>query len=74
MLRQDDFRQLIDTMMEEVNAHEDMSNWNISKQPKFLMEHFVNRRLLTILKIWQFKRKRFPDGSLLNHKARLCVH
>ncbi len=24
--------------------------------------------------IWSFKRKRFPDGSLNKHKARLCAH
>ena len=24
--------------------------------------------------IWSFKRKRFPNGSLNKHKARLCAH
>ena len=24
--------------------------------------------------IWSFKRKRFPDGMLNKHKARLCAH
>ena len=24
--------------------------------------------------IWSFKRKRFPDGRLNKHKARLCAH
>ena len=28
----------------------------------------------TIMSIWSFKRKRFPDGSLNKHKARLCAH
>ena len=28
----------------------------------------------TILAIWSFKRKRFLDGSLNKHKARLCAH
>ena len=27
-----------------------------------------------ILAIWSFKRKRFPDGSIHKHKARLCAH
>ena len=28
----------------------------------------------TIMAIWSFKRKRYPDGSLNKHKARLCAH
>jgi hypothetical protein len=28
----------------------------------------------TILAIWSFKRKRFPDETLNKHKARLCAH
>ena len=30
--------------------------------------------LKTIWSIWYFKRKIFPDGRLLNYKARLCAH
>ena len=26
------------------------------------------------LAIWDFKRKRFPDGRINKHKARLCAH
>ena len=28
----------------------------------------------TIMALWPFKRKRFPDGTLNKHKARLCKH
>ena len=28
----------------------------------------------TIRAIWSFKRKRYPDGRLNKHKARLCAH
>jgi hypothetical protein len=28
----------------------------------------------TIMAIWSFKRKRFPDGTLNKHTARLCAH
>ena len=28
----------------------------------------------TIQAIWSFKRKRYPDGTLNKHKARLCAH
>ena len=27
-----------------------------------------------ILAIWDFKQKRFPDGRINKHKARLCAH
>ena len=30
--------------------------------------------MTTIMAIWSFKRKRFPDGTLNKHKARLCAH
>jgi hypothetical protein len=28
----------------------------------------------TIMSIWSFKRKLFPDGNLKKHKAQLCAH
>jgi hypothetical protein len=28
----------------------------------------------TIMSIWSFKRKRYPDGTLNKHKAHLCAH
>ena len=28
----------------------------------------------TILAIWSFKRKRFPDGRIQKYKARICAH
>ena len=34
----------------------------------------MNGQLSTILDIWSFKCRIFPDGILLNHKSRLCVH
>ena len=30
-------------------------------------------KIKTILSIWSFKRKRFPDGGLMKHKSRLCA-
>ncbi len=28
----------------------------------------------TIMSIWSFKHKRFPDGTLNKHKTQLCTH
>ena len=49
-------------------VHESRDHWKI-----------MNRRNMptgskTIMAIWSFKRKRFPDGSLNKHKARLCAY
>ncbi len=34
----------------------------------------VPRTAKPIQAIWSFKRKQRPDGTLINHKARLCAH
>ena len=74
MLCQDDCQKSIDTIMVEVNAHEDREHWTLMKQKEIPKEHYVNFRLSTISDIWSFKRKIFPDGRLLDHKARLFAH
>ena len=61
-------------MMVEVNDHEYREHRNLMKQKEVPMEHYVNGQLLTILSIWSFKCKRFPDGVILKHKAILCAH
>ena len=73
-LRQEYCQQFIDAMMVEFNAHEDRYYWTLLKLKEAPMEHYVNGRLSNILSIWSFKRRRFPDGRLLNHKVRLYVH
>lgn len=68
MLQQPDKNEFILAMMKEVQDHENRSHW-----------HLVPRSSLptdkkTILSIWSFKRKRFPDGRIMKYKARLCAH
>ena len=31
-------------------------------------------RVKTIMSIWSFKRKRYPNGKLNKHKAHICAH
>jgi hypothetical protein len=55
-------------MIKEVDDHENRNHWTI-----------MNRRDMTtdaktIMAIWSFKRKRFPDGTLNKHKARVCAY
>ena len=67
-MKQDDKDKFIEAMQTEVEAHESREHWTM-----------VERITLpigakTIRAIWSFKRKRFPDGRLNKHKARLCAH
>ena len=32
------------------------------------------KEMKSIMAIWSFKRKRFPDRTLNKHNARLCTH
>ena len=55
-------------MLEEIEVHEKREHWTL-----------MNRKDMpagakTIMAIWSFNRKRYPDGSLNKHKARLCAH
>eukprot|EP00957_Ditylum_brightwellii_P040106 3035105-Ditylum_brightwellii.AAC.1 len=34
----------------------------------------VDVKMKQLMLIWSFKRKRYTDGSLSKHKARLCSH
>eukprot|EP00957_Ditylum_brightwellii_P117134 8933615-Ditylum_brightwellii.AAC.1 len=34
----------------------------------------MNGKVKTIVSIWSFKRKQFPSGQLMKHKACLCAH
>ena len=68
MLQQDDKEEFVEAMKKEISDHTKREHWELvlrSDKPKDVK---------TIMAIWSFKRKRFPDGSLNKHKARLCAH
>ena len=67
MLKQPDVPSFVQAMKDEVHAHESNEHWE-------LVPRSTIGDSKTILAIWSFKRKRFPDGSLNKHKARLCAH
>ena len=67
MLQEKDCKDLFNAMLEEIEVHEKHKHWTL-----------INRNDMptgakTIMAIWSFKRKRYPDGSLNKHKARLCT-
>ena len=68
MLKQPDAADFIKAMMKETCDHETKGHWEVvprSQKP----QHIKN-----ILKIWAFKRKIYPDGTIWKHNAMLCAH
>ena len=62
-------------MIKEVEAHEARSHWKLIKNNEVNNNHkSKDKKLKTILSIWSFKRKRFPDRRLMKHKSRICAH
>ena len=68
MLQQDDKNEFIQAMLKEIQDHETREHWHLFERNKIPKGH------KTILAVWSFKRKRFPDGSINKYKARLCAH
>ena len=67
VMRQPDFRDFIGAMVKEIGKHTESEHWVIWSRKECGYPK-------TILAIWLFKRKRFPDGTLNKHKAQLCAH
>ena len=68
MLQEDDKNDFIEAMVTEVNDHSRREHWDVV--PRTEMPPGTK----TILAVWAFKRKRYPDGRILKHKARLNAH
>ena len=68
MLKQEDLNEFITAMMKEDQDREIRDHWTVI--PRADMPDGAK----TILAIWPFKRKVFPDGRVLKHKSRLCTH
>ena len=68
MLKQEDSADFVKAMLKEANDNENREHWEI------MLRTNMPKGIKTIMAIWSFKRKRFPDGSLNKHKARLCAH
>ena len=68
MLKQADKAEFIKAMEVEVGDHESRNHWTLMSRSAMPSE------AKTILAIWSFKRKLYPDGSINKYKARLCAH
>lgn len=68
MLLQEDKNDFIMAMKKEIEDHEERNHWDI------MLRKDLPPGIKTIMAIWSFKRKRFPDGRIQKHKARICAH
>jgi hypothetical protein len=68
MLQQEDFKQFFRAMEVELDNHETCKHWDV------MVRKHLPPGAKTIIAIWSFKHKRFPDGTLNKHKAHLCGH
>jgi len=68
MLRETDHTKFFEAMEIEINDHEGHRHWDL------MLRTDLPLGSKTIMAIWSFKRKRFPNGTLNKHKARLCAH
>jgi hypothetical protein len=67
-LQQSDKIEFVKAMVHEVDDHEKRNHWTLMKRTD------LPTGTKTIMAVWSFKRKRYPDGTLNKHKARLCAH
>ena len=67
-LRKDVWVKFFEAMEVKVCDHEECNYWNL------MLCKDLPVGVKTSMAIWSFKRKRFPDGTLNKHKARLCAH
>ena len=68
MLKEDDFKHFFQAMIDKIQVQEQREHWTLMKRSETPLG------TKTIMAIWSFKRKRYPDGSLNKHKAQLCAH
>jgi hypothetical protein len=67
-LQEPDYHEFVKAMVNKVDDHESQVHWTLTNVVIFC------RLPKTIMSIWSFKRKRYPDGTLNKHKARVCAH
>ena len=67
MMQQEDKGKFIKAMMIELGDNKSRNHWTVINHSDMPPEKII-------IAIWSFKRKRFPDGRIMKHKARLCAH
>ena len=68
MLCEEDQIKFFEAMEVKINDQESHHHWDL------MLHKDLPHGAKTIMAIWSFKQKRFLDGTLNKHKARLCTH
>ena len=68
MLKLPYIKEFVIAMQKEIQDHQDRDHWEL-----FPKEN-LPKGVKTILSVWAFKVKRYPDGRILKYKARLNTH
>jgi hypothetical protein len=67
-MQEKDYQYFVLAMVHEVSDHEKRGHWTI-------MQHSdMPPNSKTIMRIWSFKQKQYPDSMLNKHKAKLCAY
>jgi chloramphenicol O-acetyltransferase len=56
-MQETDYRDFIQAMIKEVDDHEQRNHWTLMERQA------LPQGVKTIMSIWSFKRKRYPDGK-----------
>ena len=67
-MKEDDYHEFVKAMIKEISEHEARDHSPMMERRE------LPPGIKTIMSIWSFKRKRYPNGELNKHKARICAH
>eukprot|EP00957_Ditylum_brightwellii_P155848 11864136-Ditylum_brightwellii.AAC.1 len=74
MMKQEDRKEFILAMLNEIKIHKDCEHWPLRKSSDVPMHKRANTKVNTILSIWSFKRKHYLSDLLTKHKTWLYPH
>ena len=66
-MKEDDYHKFFKAMTKEISENEAQYHWSMIEWHEF------PPGVKTITSIWNFKRKRYPNGKLNKYKARICA-
>ena len=68
MLNENEFKDFFQDILEEIEVHKKREHWTLMEGKD------LTPGANTIMAIWSFKQKQYPDGSINKHKSRLCAN
>ena len=68
VLKQNDIKEYVAAMVKEIHDHESQDHWELFQRKD------LPKNAKTILSVWAFKLKRYPDGRVMKYKGCLNAH